>query len=99
TYGELESRVSQLAAHLISRGVAPETVVAIGLPRSAEMVVGLLAVMCAGGAFVPLDPSWPAERRESVLTDAGATLVLTSDGVDDSVLVDLSAWAYEDGPS
>ena len=99
TYGELESRVSQLAAHLISRGVATETVVAIGLPRSAEMVVGLLAVMCAGGAFVPLDPSWPAERRESVLTDAGATLVLTSDGVDDSVPVDLSAWAYEDGPS
>lgn len=99
TYGELESRVSQLAAHLISRGVATEAVVAIGLPRSAEMVVGLLAVMCAGGAFVPLDPSWPAERRESVLTDAGATLVLTSDGVDDSVPVDLSAWAYEDGPS
>lgn len=99
TYAELESRVSQLAAHLISRGVAPEIVVAIGLPRSAEMVVGLLAVMCAGGAFVPLDPSWPAERRESVLTDAGATLVLTSDGVDDSVPVDLSAWAYEDGPS
>ena len=51
TYGELGSRVSQLAAHLIAPAVSqPETVVAIGLPRSAEMVVGLLAVMCARAA-------------------------------------------------
>ncbi|WP_420881832.1 amino acid adenylation domain-containing protein, partial [Rhodococcus sp. (in: high G+C Gram-positive bacteria)] len=100
TYRELSERVAQLAHHLRDRGLTPEEVVAVGLPRSAEMVVGLLAVLCAGGAFVPLDPSWPQERRESVLADAGARLVLTGPGgVDagtDAVHVDLAAWAHGD---
>ncbi|PTR28917.1 non-ribosomal peptide synthase protein (TIGR01720 family)/amino acid adenylation domain-containing protein [Rhodococcus sp. OK519] len=100
TYRELSERVAQLARHLLERGLSPEEVVAVGLPRSAEMVVGLLAVLCAGGAFVPLDPAWPQERRDSVLTDAGARLVLTGPGgVDagtDSVPVDLSAWAHDE---
>ena len=103
TYRELAERVAQLAHHLRDRGLAPEEVVAVGLPRSAEMVVGLLAVLCAGGAFVPLDPSWPQERRESVLVDAGARLVLTGPGgVDagtDAVHVDLAAWAHGEQPS
>ncbi|WP_433609984.1 amino acid adenylation domain-containing protein [Prescottella agglutinans] len=98
TYRELSERVGQLAHHLGERGLGPEEVVAVGLPRSAEMVVGLLAVLCAGGAFVPLDPSWPQERRDSVLADAGARLVLTGPGgVDagtDSVHVDLDDWAH-----
>ncbi|NKZ70530.1 amino acid adenylation domain-containing protein, partial [Rhodococcus hoagii] len=102
TYRELAERVAQLAHHLRDRGLAPEEVVAVGLPRSAEMVVGLLAVL-AGGAFVPLDPSWPQARRESVLVDAGARLVLTGPGgVDagtDAVHVDLADWAHGEQPS
>ncbi|RVW06542.1 non-ribosomal peptide synthetase [Rhodococcus spongiicola] len=103
TYRELSERVAQLAHHLRERGLAPEEVVAVGLPRSAEMVVGLLAVLCAGGAFVPLDPSWPQERRDGVRADARARLVLTGPGgVDagtDSVLVDLDDWAHKDLPT
>ncbi|MFC9552147.1 amino acid adenylation domain-containing protein [Rhodococcus sp. NPDC056960] len=104
TYRELGDRVAQLSHHLRARGVAAETVVAIGLPRSAEMVIGLLAVMSAGGAFVPLDPSWPDDRRTSVLADAGASLILTGPGgVPDAgeraVPVDLAAWAYADQPT
>ncbi|MEU2000866.1 amino acid adenylation domain-containing protein [Rhodococcus sp. NPDC019627] len=99
TYRELGERVAQLAQHLRLRGVGSEDVVAVGLPRSAEMVVGLLAVVCAGGAFVPLDPSWPQERRVAVLEDAGASLVLTgpggvADAGGSAVPVDLADWAY-----
>ncbi|RVW00669.1 non-ribosomal peptide synthase/polyketide synthase [Rhodococcus xishaensis] len=103
TYRELSERVAQLAHHLRERGLAPEEVVAVALPRSAEMVVGLLAVLCAGGAFVPLDPSWPQERRDRVRADARARLVLTGpggvDGGADSVLVDLDDWAHADLPT
>ncbi|MDV7268044.1 amino acid adenylation domain-containing protein, partial [Rhodococcus oxybenzonivorans] len=99
TYRELGERVAQLAQHLRLRGVGSEDVVAVGLPRSAEMVVGLLAVVCAGGAFVPLDPSWPQDRRVAVLEDAGAGLVLTgpggvADAGGSAVPVDLADWAY-----
>ncbi|GAA4489960.1 hypothetical protein GCM10023094_52370 [Rhodococcus olei] len=101
TYRELGARVGQLARHLAERGLGSEEVVAVGLPRSAEMVVGLLAVMVAGGAFVPLDPAWPADRRTQVLADAGARLVLTGPGGVDAdagtaVPVDLNHWAYAD---
>ncbi|WP_037178410.1 non-ribosomal peptide synthetase [Rhodococcus sp. UNC363MFTsu5.1] len=99
TYRELGARVNQLARHLTERGLAPEEVVAVGVPRSAEMVVGLLAVMTAGGAFVPLDPAWPQDRRDQVLADAGARLVLTGPGgvqvpPESAVAVDLADWAH-----
>ncbi|MGW4477365.1 amino acid adenylation domain-containing protein [Rhodococcus triatomae] len=99
TYRELGTRVNQLARHLAERGLRPEEVVAVGLPRSPEMVIGLLAVMAAGGAFVPLDPAWPVDRRAQVLADADARLVLTGpDGVpaddDAAVRVDLGDWAH-----
>ncbi|GAA1499945.1 hypothetical protein GCM10009827_004260 [Dactylosporangium maewongense] len=76
SYAELGARVFQLARSLRRRGLADEEVVGIAVPRSAEMVVGVLAAMVAGGAFVPVDPSWPAERRRQVLADAGARIVL-----------------------
>ncbi|MFZ2173573.1 MAG: amino acid adenylation domain-containing protein, partial [Rhodococcus sp. (in: high G+C Gram-positive bacteria)] len=104
TYRELGDRVAQLSRHLLGRGLGAEDVVAVGLPRSAEMVIGLLAVVCAGGAFVPLDPSWPEDRRTAVLADAGARLVLTGrGGVTDAgergVPVDLGNWAYSEQPT
>ncbi len=101
TYRELGARVFQLARALRTRGLGPEDVVGIQLVRSAEMVVALLAAMVAGAAFVPVEPSWPEQRRRRVLDDARARLVLTGhgtpatvDGVP-AVAVDLAAWAWD----
>lgn len=78
TYGELGERVFQLARGLRARGLGPEDVVGIRLVRSAEMVVAVLAAMVAGGAFVPVEPSWPEQRRRRVLADAHARLLVTA---------------------
>jgi amino acid adenylation domain-containing protein len=98
TYTELAQRVHQLAHHLLERGLTAEQVVGVHLPRSAEMVVSVLAIMVAGGAFVPVDPEWPRERRAQVLGDAGAALMVTaapeSAPIVPEVVVDLDAWAY-----
>nr|WP_296766735.1 non-ribosomal peptide synthetase [Rhodococcus sp. (in: high G+C Gram-positive bacteria)] len=97
SYSELSARVNQLARHLRGRGVGSEDVVAVSLPRSAEMVVAVLAILTAGGAFVPLDPAWPKERRDGVLIDAAVTLSVTSAAASAAeVSVDLSDWAYDD---
>ncbi|WP_235926471.1 non-ribosomal peptide synthetase, partial [Actinokineospora pegani] len=72
TYRELDRRSAALAAELVALGVGRERVVGIALPRGAAMVVALVAVLRAGGAFVPVDPDWPADRRARVLADSGA---------------------------
>ncbi|MFD4024330.1 amino acid adenylation domain-containing protein [Streptomyces sp. NPDC058576] len=104
TYREVALLSAQLAHHLIDRGLAPEQVVGISLGRSAEMVVGLLAVLQAKGAFVPLDPQWPAARRSVVAEDARIVLQLNSTGradagEPDAVAVDLGDWTYDDRPA
>ncbi|MGW6929316.1 amino acid adenylation domain-containing protein [Lentzea sp. NPDC054927] len=98
TYGEALTRSNQLARHLLDRGLAAEQVVGISLDRSAEMVISLLAVLQAGAAFVPLDPQWPASRRESVITDAQVVLLLGTgqEGEPEAVAVDLSDWGFAD---
>jgi amino acid adenylation domain-containing protein/non-ribosomal peptide synthase protein (TIGR01720 family) len=93
TYREAAERSNQLAHHLIGLGLTSEQVVGISLGRSAEMVVGLLAVLQAGCAFVPLDPQWPAARRESVITDALVVLQL------DATSVELADWNYGHHPT
>ncbi|QNP68746.1 amino acid adenylation domain-containing protein [Streptomyces roseirectus] len=103
TYRQAAELSSQLAHHLIERGLTDEQVVGISLGRSAEMVIGLLAVLQAGGAFVPLDPQWPAARRAVVIEDARAVLQLNATGEHDdaepsAVAVDLGAWAYSAYP-
>jgi myxalamid-type nonribosomal peptide synthetase MxaA len=81
TYAALNDRANQLAHHLRSRGVGPETVVCIALERSPDMVAAWLAVLKAGGAYLPLDPAYPAERLATMLEDSRATLVLSHSAV------------------
>ncbi|WP_410592315.1 non-ribosomal peptide synthase/polyketide synthase [Amycolatopsis sp. lyj-23] len=77
TYAELDARASRLARVLAGRGIGPERIVALALPRSVEIVVAQLAVLKAGGAFVPVDPTYPIERITFMLADARPALVLT----------------------
>ncbi|GAB7184067.1 amino acid adenylation domain-containing protein [Kitasatospora sp. Ki12] len=77
-YAELNARANRLAHRLRDLGVGPETVVASCLERSAAAVVTLVAVLKAGGVYVPLDPRHPADRLSFMLDDAGAELVLTT---------------------
>ncbi|MGW4739725.1 amino acid adenylation domain-containing protein [Nocardia xishanensis] len=77
TYGELDESSSRLARVLIERGVAPETVVALAIRRSYEMVVAVWAVAKAGGAYLPVDPTYPAERVRYMVADSGAAVGIT----------------------
>ncbi|MFJ4523403.1 non-ribosomal peptide synthase/polyketide synthase [Streptomyces sp. NPDC088810] len=76
TYAEVDRAANRLAHRLLRDGVGPERVVALALPRSAAAVVAQLAVAKAGGAFLPVDPDYPPQRREFMIRDAGAHLVL-----------------------
>ncbi|MGK3989849.1 MupA/Atu3671 family FMN-dependent luciferase-like monooxygenase [Sorangium sp. So ce136] len=77
TYAELDRRASRLAAELRAKGAGPESRVAILAPRSPELIVGLLGILKAGAAFLPLDPAYPASRLTWMLEDAGARLLVT----------------------
>lgn len=77
TYAELNARANRLARHLQTLGVGPEIIVAVCLERSAELIVALLAILKAGGAFLVLDRTCPKERLASVLADSRAGLLLT----------------------
>ncbi|HKV10659.1 MAG TPA: amino acid adenylation domain-containing protein [Thermoanaerobaculia bacterium] len=81
TYGELAARAGRLARRLRAAGVGPETVVAILFERSAELVTAALAVLEAGGAYLPMDPLYPADRVAFMLEDSGAPVVLTRSGL------------------
>ncbi|HEY0604900.1 MAG TPA: amino acid adenylation domain-containing protein, partial [Herpetosiphonaceae bacterium] len=77
TYAGLDAHANQLAHHLQTLGVGPETRVALYLDRSLDLVVALLAVLKAGGAYVPIDPGYPAERVAFILQDSDAAVLLT----------------------
>jgi amino acid adenylation domain-containing protein len=79
TYHELNCRANQLAHHLQSLDVEPEVLVGICVERSLEMVVGLLAILKAGSAYVPLSPSYPKERLAFMLADAEVPILLTQE--------------------
>ncbi|GAA4846071.1 hypothetical protein GCM10023201_42000 [Actinomycetospora corticicola] len=78
TYRELADRAARLAHVLRERGAGPERLVAIALPRGADLVVAQVAVLCAGAAYVPLDVDQPAARVAAVLADARPAVVVTS---------------------
>jgi amino acid adenylation domain-containing protein len=77
TYGELNRRANRLAHYLIAQGVRPDQRVALCAERSAEMVIGLLAILKAGAGYVPLDPAYPSERLAFMLADSAPALLLT----------------------
>src|SRR5262245_14645051 len=79
TYGELLDRARRLAGHLQALGVGPETRVGICAERSLELVVGVLGTLTAGAAYVPLDPSYPAERLAYMVEDAGVPVLLAQE--------------------
>ncbi|WP_163867066.1 non-ribosomal peptide synthase/polyketide synthase, partial [Myxococcus eversor] len=85
TYLQLNSRSNQLARHLRSLGVGPDTLVGLSVERSLDMVVAMLGVLKAGGAYVPLDPSYPAQRLAFMLQQARPPVLLTQQHLADEL--------------
>jgi amino acid adenylation domain-containing protein/FkbM family methyltransferase len=81
TYAELNGRANQLAHHLRSLGVGTETLVGVYLERSLEMAVALLGILKAGGAYLPIDPAYPKERVDYILSDSCLPVLLTQEGL------------------
>lgn len=84
TYEALNQQANRLAHALIQRGVAPGDCVGIALDRSAELIIGLLGILKAGAAFLPLDPTYPAERLAFMIGDAQPKTILTREAISHS---------------
>ena len=78
SYAELDGRANRLARYLVSLGAGPERLVAVVMPRSADMIVAVLAVLKAGAAYLPIEPDYPADRVAFMLDDARPRLMLAS---------------------
>jgi amino acid adenylation domain-containing protein len=78
TFGVLEARAARLARRLSGIGVAPGVIVGIALPRTASLLVAVIAVHQAGGAYLPLDPSYPSERLRYIVADSAVPVILTT---------------------
>ncbi|AWG22185.1 hypothetical protein FFWV33_12010 [Flavobacterium faecale] len=78
TYQELQAQVNQIAHYLLKKGLQPGEIVAVSLPRGAELVSTLLAILQCGAAYLPLDPEYPAARLDYMISDSQATLLLTA---------------------
>uniref|UniRef100_UPI003CC80DA8 non-ribosomal peptide synthetase n=1 Tax=Nocardia gipuzkoensis TaxID=2749991 RepID=UPI003CC80DA8 len=103
TYSEFAGRVNRLARWLVEQGVGPESLVALGMRRSVDLVVGMYAVTVAGGGYLPLDPDHPAERTAHILTAAAPVCVLTAGadlhcGLAETRIDRLDLSAYSDRP-
>ncbi|MGW7417482.1 amino acid adenylation domain-containing protein, partial [Streptomyces sp. NPDC054863] len=85
SYAELNGRANRLARLLVEHGVGPERLVALALPRSVDLIVAILAVTKAGGAYLPVDPAYPADRIAYLLTDGRPALVVTGEAVQDKL--------------
>ncbi|MDI5972639.1 amino acid adenylation domain-containing protein [Streptomyces sp. SL13] len=105
TYGELDARANRLARHLVTRGVGPDVCVAVSMARGVDLAVAQLAVMKAGGAYLPVDPAHPVARRAFMLADTAPALVLVDDpgrvaglDVEPTVISGLDLARYPDSP-
>jgi amino acid adenylation domain-containing protein/non-ribosomal peptide synthase protein (TIGR01720 family) len=78
TYAELDARANRLAHHLVRHGVGPDARVGVLLERGMELIVSMIAILKAGGCYVPLDPGYPAERLRLMLDDAGVRALIAS---------------------
>ncbi|MCX5505106.1 amino acid adenylation domain-containing protein [Streptomyces sp. NBC_00053] len=85
TFGEINARANRLAHHLRGMGVTADTLIAVCLDRSPELIATLLGILKAGAAFVPLDPDYPTDRITYMVEDANAPLVITSTGLTDRI--------------
>src|SRR5207249_9075143 len=96
-YDALNRKANQLAHHLRKRGVGPETLVGLAVNRSLEMLIGALAILKAGSAYVPLDPAFPRERLRFMIDDAKLAIFVTQEEIaaqldqPDAVLVKLDS--------
>ncbi|MEU6095308.1 amino acid adenylation domain-containing protein [Streptomyces sp. NPDC047079] len=97
SYGELDARSDRLARQLAERGVGPEDLVALALPRSPELVTAMLAVLKAGAGFVPVDLSHPAERIAYTLDDTAPLLAVTTTDARSRLPASLPCLLLEDG--
>jgi arthrofactin-type cyclic lipopeptide synthetase B len=78
SYAELDAQSTRLARQLVANGIQPERVVGVRMERSTETIVAMLAILKAGGVYLPLDPAYPPERLDYIAADSAATLVLDS---------------------
>jgi amino acid adenylation domain-containing protein/non-ribosomal peptide synthase protein (TIGR01720 family) len=85
TYAQLDARAGELARRLADRGARPETIVALVLPRTPDVVVALLAVLKAGAAYLPIDPDQPADRIDQLLAEADPIAVVTTSTTRDAL--------------
>lgn len=96
TFGALRAEAARIAGRLTARGIGPESVVALSLPRGADLVAALIGTLAAGAAYLPVDPKLPAERRRYLVTDAAADLVVVP-GADTAPLsADVPHLAYSE---
>ena len=96
TYAELNQRANQLAHFLLGSGVGPEKIVGICVERSVEMLVGLLGILKAGAAYLPLDPEYPTDRLAFLISDARPTAILTQAHIAKNLPVNKAELIYLD---
>ncbi len=85
TYHELNQKSNQLAHLLIEKGICPDTIVAIMANRSIEMIIGILGILISGAAYLPIDPNYPEDRKQFMLTDSAATILLTTQFIQEAI--------------
>ena len=85
TYQELNERANRLANKMKYAGMEPGTVIGVCLERSPDMIIGLLAILKAGGIYVPLDPDYPNDRLKFILEDARIEVILTHDRTEEKI--------------
>ncbi len=85
TYAELDRRANQLAHELVARGVGPDRLVALCIDRSIDLIVSILGILKAGGAYLPMDPAYPLDRLQFMMSDAGVKHLVTSASLADRI--------------